>query len=119
MSQISPSEASDLLLKLFTEQSRVAAFFMGPEGTRIRLDGFVVGATREAGLFIGNRRVPEVSDAYINVFPFREGECVFSYGEKREIASEARAFLTSDIGDSALTIRFVVSDEILTLFFTV
>lgn len=119
MSQISPSEASDLLQKLFAEQTRVAAFFMTSAGARIRLDGFVVGATTEGGLFIGNLRLPKISDAFINVFPFAEGECVFSYGEKREISAESRAFLTSDIGDSALVVRFVVSEETLTLFFTV
>ncbi len=119
MSQISLPEASDLLLKLFTERIRVGAFFTTSAGARIRLDGFVVGATREAGLFIGNRPIPEISDAFINVFPFKEAGCVFSYGEKREIPPEVRTFLTSGLGESSLVIRFIVSEEILALFFTV
>ena len=118
MSQISPFEASDLLQKLFDERTPVTAFLMTPSRARLRFNGFIVGATKEGGLFIGDRLLPDAPSNWINVFPFGEGECTFVYGEKREITADVRLLLTTDVGESALTIRFIVTDEILTLFFT-
>ena len=58
MSQISISEASDLLKKLFDERIPVTAFLIGPSRVRFLLKGFVVGATKEQGLFVGDRLPP-------------------------------------------------------------
>jgi len=54
VNQISPEEGSDLLHKLFSEQLPVVAFFTSISRARIRLDGFVVGATRDKGLSISS-----------------------------------------------------------------
>ena|SRR6476660_7898396 len=119
MSRISVYEASDLLKKLFDERTPVKAFFTSPAKARIRLDGFIAGATLDQGLYIGDCLPPETPANWINVFPFREGECIFDYGEKREITEDVRIHLTTDLGESALIIRFIVTDELLSIFFTV
>jgi hypothetical protein len=119
VNQISPEEGSDLLHKLFSEQLPVVAFFTSTSRARIRLDGFVVGATRDKGLFIGNRALPADPTSFIDVFPFGEGECRFLYGDRSEGAAEIRSFVTEDNGVSALVMRFIVSEELLVLFFTI
>jgi hypothetical protein len=118
MSQISVSEASDLLQKLFDERTSLAAFFVTPSRARIRLNGFIIGATRKEGLLVADRLPPATPSNWINVFPFAEGECVFTYGERREVTEDVRLLLTTDLGESALIMRFPVTDETLTLFFT-
>lgn len=119
MSQISISEASDLLKKLFDERIPVTAFLIGPSRVRFLLKGFVVGATKEQGLFVGDRLPPEISVNWVNVSPFVEGRCMFEYGERREIPEGFRddVFL-ADLGESLLTIRFLTTSEILSIFFT-
>jgi hypothetical protein len=120
VNQISPGEASDLLQKLFSEQLPVVAFFASTSKARIRLNGFVVGATRDKGLFIGNSALPTEPTSFINIFPFRQEDgCRFLYGDRSEGAAEARSFVSEDNGASALAMRFVVSEELLVLFFTI
>jgi hypothetical protein len=53
------------------------------------------------------------------VFPFEDGECIFTYGAKWEVSADKKAFLTSEIGESALLMRFALTDECLILFFSV
>jgi hypothetical protein len=118
MSQISLSEASDLFQKLFAERTPLTAFLVSPSRARIRLNGFIVGATRNEGLFIGDRLPPDTPLNWINVFPFDEGGCVFTYGENREITEEVRLLLNIGLGESAMSLRFVVTNETLILFFT-
>jgi hypothetical protein len=117
MSQISPAEASDLLLKLFNERVRLATFFITPSGARVRLDGFLTGATWEQGIFITTHPLPEGGGDFINVFPFKEGECDFSYGEERELAEENRG-LARGLGESVLIIAFHSTGERFSIFFT-
>ncbi len=119
MSQISLSEASDILKKLFDERLPLTAYLITPSRARVRLNGFIVGATREKGLFVGDRLPPAIPSNFINLFPFTEGECIFTYGEKREIGEDIRASLPADLEDSMLMISFPVTHELLTLFFTV
>lgn len=120
MSQVlSLPEASDLLKKLFDERVPISAFLISPSRLRVRLHGYIVGATENAGLFIGDRRLPDLSLNWVNVFPFKPGCCSFVYGEKREIPEDVRANLTTETGESALTLHFPFTNEILTLFFTI
>lgn len=85
MSQIGVSDASDLLKKLFDERTPVAAFFATPSRARIRLNGFVVDVTE--GLSVGDSLPPATPSNWITVFPYAEGECVFDYGERREMTA--------------------------------
>lgn len=116
MSQISPIEASDLLHKLFSEKVPLKTFFVSPSGARVRLDGFLTGAN-EKGLFITARLDGEGD--WINVVPFRPGECVFVYGDTREVDLGMRDIFTRDLGDSAITMRFILTDERFAIFFTI
>jgi len=70
-------------------------------------------------LFVGDCLPPKISSNWINIFPFEKGECVFVYGEKREITEDVRLLMTTDLGESALTIRFLITDELLSPFFTI
>jgi hypothetical protein len=115
MSQISLAEASDLFGKLFAEKVRLATFFITPSGARVRLDGFLTGADREKGLFIATRPLPDGGGDWINVSPFNERECVFSYGEAREVPEELRKDI---LGESAITITFLTTGERFAMFFT-
>ena len=117
MSQISLADASDLLQKLFSERLRLATFFITPSGARVRLDGFLTGAKKKEGLFITTRPLPDGGGDWINVSPFVEGECTFSYGEQREVAEEFREF-TRGLGESALIITFLNTEERFCIFFT-
>lgn len=115
MSQISLAEASDLLQKLFSEKVRLATFFVTPSRARVRLDGFLTGARIAEGLFVTTRPLPDSGGDWINVSPFNEGECVFSYGEAREVADELREQI---LGESALIITFRTTGERFAIFFT-
>jgi hypothetical protein len=115
MSQISLAEASDSLEKLFGEKVRLATFFITPSRARVRLDGFLTGVSREQGLFVTTRPLPIDGGGWINVSPFSEGECVFSYGEAREVADELREHI---LGESALIITFLTTGERFAMFFT-
>lgn len=120
MSQVlSLPEASDLLKKLFDERVPISAFLISPSHLRVRLHGYVVGATAQAGLFIGDRLLPALSLNWINVFPFEPGCCSFVYGEKREISEDVRANFATETGESSLILHFPLTNEILTLFFTI
>lgn len=118
MSQISLSEANDLLKKLFDERKPLATFFITPSGARVRFNGFLTGSSKDKGIFITSQPLPEGGGDYINVSPFREGECTFSYGEKREIPEELRNS-PDDLGESALLIDFLRTGERFAIFFTV
>jgi hypothetical protein len=117
VSQISLLEADDLLQKLFAERKPLATFFITPSGARVRLNGFLTGASRDTGIFISSRPLPDGGGDWINVSPFREGECTFSYGEQREIAEDLRD-TNSDLGESALMIIFLRTGERFAIFFT-
>jgi hypothetical protein len=115
MSQISLAESSDLFQKLFAENVRLATFFITPSRVRVRLDGFLTGADREKGIFITTHPLPDGGGDWINVSPFNKGECVFSYGEAREVPDELRKGI---LGESALMIDSLTTGERLAIFFT-
>jgi len=115
MSQISLAEAADLLQKLFSEKVRLATFFITSSGARLRLDGFLTGADREKGIFITTRPLPDGGGDWLNVSPFKKGECVFSYGEARELPEDLRKGI---LGESALLIDFLSTGERFAMFFT-
>jgi hypothetical protein len=117
MNQISLSEANDLLKKLFDERKSLATFFMSLSGTRVRLNGFLTGSSKDKGIFITSRPLPDAGGDWINVSPFREGECTFSYGEQREIAEDLRD-PNSELGESALIITFLGTGQRFAIFFT-
>jgi hypothetical protein len=116
MTQMSLSEANDLLKKLFGEQKSLATFFITPSGTRVRLNGFLTGSSTDTGIFITSRPLPDVGGNYINVSIFREGECTFSYGEQRELPEELRD--PAGLGESALLIHFLRTGERFAIYFT-
>jgi hypothetical protein len=115
--QISLAEANDLLQKLFAERKSLATFFITPSGARVRLNGFLTGAG-DTGIFITSHPLPDGGGDWINVSPFREGECAFSYGEAREVADKFRDLL-ADLGGSALIIHFLRTGEHFSIFFDV
>jgi hypothetical protein len=114
MSQISFSEAHDLLQKLFSERKPLATFLIAPSGTRVLLNGFITEVSQETGIFVTSR--PDGGGEWINVPPFSESECIFSYGEQREVAEELRNSVR-DLGESALMIDFVRTGEHFSIFF--
>jgi hypothetical protein len=114
MSRISLAEVHDLLQKLFSERKPLATFFVAPSGTRVLLSGFIAEASKETGIFVTS--LPDGRGHWINVPPFSESECIFSYGEQREIAEELRNSV-SDLGESALMIDFLRTGEQFSIFF--
>jgi hypothetical protein len=115
MSQISLAEASDLFQKLFDEKVRLATFFISPSGARVFLDGFLTGAGRETGIFITTSPLPDGGGDWINVRPYDERECTFTYGESREVPEELRERI---LGESAIIINFLTTGERFVIFFT-
>jgi hypothetical protein len=116
MTQMSLSEADDLLKKLFDERKPLATFFITPSGTRVRLNGFLTGSSKDKGIFITSRPLPDGGGDYVNVSLFHEGECTFSYGEQRELPEELRD--STGLGESALLVDFLRTGEQFAIYFT-
>ena len=115
MSQISESEAADLLSKLQVERIPLCAMLVSPSGAHARMPGFVDSITQDNGLVISVSGVPiDTSRGYLQFSPFRSG-CEYSFGDKRELPDN---FRIESVGDSALVFRFLDTGERLALFFT-
>ncbi len=118
MSQISLPEAADLLSKLLSERVPLIGFFRSQAGAEIRISGKVDSCTRANGLVVSVSGPPiEVERGYIRVRPF-DKECVFLYGEKRELPEQFRD-LADTYGESTLVLTFPAFKEALALFFTI
>ena len=117
MSQISQSEAVDLLGKLLSERVPVQAFFSSASGAQVSFFGFVDSVAREDGIVISFSGPPiDVSRGYIRFIPLNR-PCDFSYGEQRELPEELRP-APGTRGDSCLLLILPESKERLFLFFT-
>lgn len=118
MSQISLEEGEDLLSKLLSERIRLSIVFQTPSGTRTILSGFLDSKTLANGLiFLASSPAIDVLRGFLKV-PTSGGDCVFMYGEKREVPEEIRKNLSDSDGDSVLIVQFPDFGETLFLFFT-
>jgi hypothetical protein len=119
MAQISPLEADSLLSKLLTERIPLKAFFKAPF-VEVQIPGFIDGKTAEDGVLISESGPPiDVRHGFLRVSGF-ERRCDFWYGEQREVSEEVRKIASArDVGESVLVIRFLDTDEVLALYFTI
>jgi hypothetical protein len=116
---ISPTEASLLLHKLFSERVSVVAFLISPASQlKLGLTGFIDSITELTGLVISPVRPASFKDGYLSIKLLgRDAE--FVYSEVREIPEEERTQFDGAHGDSVLIIRFLDCKDLLALFFTV
>ena len=121
MSQISLSETTDLLSKLFEERIRLQVFVISDSRTRVSFWGFVDSITREDGVTISASGPPiDLMQGYVRFFPFGDA-CEFWYGEKRELPPEVQASVAHARGSSCLlfSIRGPFGRERVGLYFDI
>jgi hypothetical protein len=116
MSQISASEAIDLLEKLVEERIPVMAFFIAPTGVRAQLRGVLTSAAGTAGLVIAAAS-QSAGGPYVRV-PLGNRAWTANYGEHRQLPPELQEMLPK-YGESVLALRFPETREVLSLFFTI
>jgi len=113
---ISFDEGCDLLSKLFSERIPVCTLLLTPAGSRIRVDGFIDSLTHETGIVVSVSRPPSTGSAAFSV-PFFDRKCEFFFGDIRDIPDKDRGALAAQFGDTVLCVRFLDSDEFLTVTF--
>lgn len=117
MSQISLSEANDLLSKLLKEKIPVHVASVSSEGMTANLTGFVDSICNENGVTISASGPPiVVSRGYVTFRP-HDVPCIITYGEQREMPHEVRQKLTRKYEESCLVFTFSLGW--VGLFFTV
>jgi hypothetical protein len=117
MSQISLSDACDILKKLLDEKIPLVAFLRTSRSSEVKLPGFVDSMTRAEGLAISTSGPPiDAKRGFLRFLAFEEG-VVFWYGEKRELPEQYK-YLADEHGESVLIIGLGAADN-LSLFFTV
>ena len=114
---ISIEDARDLLDKIFSERIQVLAFFSSAAGIQSRVTGYIDSITTEGGLVISVGRPPATGPAFLSV-PITEHDLEFSYCDKRELPEPMRELLAAKYGDSVFLMRFVDSEDLLALLFT-
>ena len=114
---ISFEDGCRLLDKLFSEQAPVYAMLVQPSGSHARVTGRVDSISEETGLIISTSRPPSSGAAVISL-PLFNRDCVFNFGDKRDVPDDKREELAAKFGDTMLCLRFLDSDEVLILTFT-
>ncbi len=117
MAKISFSEATDLLRKLFEEQVQMHAFLTASSGIRATVVGSIDSATARFGLVVSDKHPANLGN-WINV-PLEERGCSFEYGDGRELSTVIRKEITEKYGESALIVKFALTEDVLALFFTI
>lgn len=108
---ISPEDAAGLVHKLITESIPVHAFLVSGDGARGSFRGFVRGFSDT--LFIADKTTAEIGWYFrVPITP----DCLFCFGDKRELSDPAKAEEFTRMGEAALMIAFS-EDSKLTLFF--
>jgi hypothetical protein len=116
MSQISLSDALDLIHKLLTERIPLRAFFVTARGIQVALPGFVDHLAKgELAISVSGPPLKN-SEGWINI-PLADRPTLAWYGDIRELPDDLR-FPRETGGDSVLRFDFADTGDTLAIFFT-